>query len=90
MPDGAGRTYNLPLGLIVNRCVVKVKARAVPVILINTTKRNVWLWQPLLAAKLYTAEYHPVEDRADMEIKGDDVNISLLPVVPNTIRVQSE
>ena len=25
-----------------------------------------------------------------MEIKGDDVNISFLPVVPNTIRVQSE
>ena len=33
---------------------------------------------------------HPVEQRADMEIKGDDVNISFLPVVPNTIRVQLE
>ena len=27
---------------------------------------------------------------ADMEVKGDDVNISFLPVVPNTIRVQVE
>ena len=61
-----------------------------PVILINTTKWNVWLWQPLMAAKSYTAEYHPVEHRADMEIKEDDVKISFLPVVPNTIRVQSE
>ena len=25
-----------------------------------------------------------------MEIKGDDINISFLPVVPNTIRVQLE
>ena len=61
-----------------------------PVILINTTKWNVWLGQPLLATKLYTVEYHPVEHRADMEIKEDDVNLSFLPVVPNTIRVQSE
>ena len=61
-----------------------------PVILINTTKQNIWLWQPLLATELYTAEYHPVKHRADMEIKGDDVNKSFLPVVPNTIRVQLE
>ena len=44
----------------------------------------------MLAAELYTVEYHPVEHRVDMEIKGDDVNISFLPVVPDTIRVQLE
>ena len=82
--------HNLPLGIVVNRCVAKVKARSMPVILINTTKQNIWLWQPLLATELYTVEYHPVEHRADMEIKGDDVNISFLPVVPDTIRVQLE
>ena len=82
--------HNLPLGIVVNGCMAKVKSRSVPVILINTTKWNVWLQQPLLAAELYTAEYHPVEHRADMEIKGDDVSISFLPVVPNTIRVQLE
>ena len=82
--------HNLPQGIVVNRCVAKVKSRSVPVILINTTKWNVWLWQPLLAADLYTAEYHPVEHRANMEVKGDDVNISFLPVVPDTIRVQVE
>ena len=41
-------------------------------------------------AELYTAEYHPVEHRADIEVKGDVANISFLPVVPNTIRVQVE
>ena len=59
-------------------------------ILINTNKQNVWLWQPLLAAELYTAKYHPVEHWADIEVKGDVANVSFLPVVPNTIRVQAE
>ena len=68
--------HNLPQGIVVNSCVVKVKSRSVLVILINTTKQNVWLW--------------PVEHRAEMEVKGDVVNISFLPVVPNTIRVQVE
>ena len=82
--------HNLPQGIVVNRCVAKVKSRSMPVILINTTKQNVWLWQPLLAAELYNVEYHPIEHQADMEVKGDVVNISFLPVVPNTIRVQVE
>ena len=59
-----------------------------PVILINTTKQNVWLWQPLLATELYTAEYHPLEHQADIEVQGDVANVSFLPVVPDTIRVQ--
>ena len=44
----------------------------------------------MLAAKLYTVEFHQVEHRANMERKGDDVNISFLPVVPDIIRVPSE
>ena len=82
--------HNLPQGIVVNRCVATVKSRSVPVILINTNKQNVWLWQPLLAAELYTAEYHPIEHRVDMEVEGDVAKVSFLPVVPNTIRVQVE
>ena len=80
--------HNLPQGIIVNRCVATVKSRSMPVILINTTKHNVWLWQPLLATELYTAEYHPVEHWTDIEVQGDVANVSFLPVVPDTIRVQ--
>ena len=80
--------HNLPQGIVVNRCVATVKLRSMPVILINTTKQNVWLQQPLLAAELYTVEYHPVEHQADIEVKGDVANVSFLPVVPDTIRVQ--
>ena len=50
-----------------------------PVILINTTKQNVWLWQPLLAAELYTAEYHPVEHQADIEVEREVAKVSFLP-----------
>ena len=75
---------------MVNRCVATIKSRSVPVILINTNKQNVWLQQPLLAAELYTAEYHPVEHRVDIEVEGDVAKVSFLPVVPNTIRVQVE
>ena len=82
--------HNLPQGIVVNRCVATVKSRSVPVILINTNKQNVWLRQPLLAAELYTAEYHPIEHRVDMEVEGDVAKVSFLPVVPNTIRVQVE
>ena len=57
-------------------------------ILINTTKQNVWLWQPLLATELYIAEYHPIEHWADIEVKGDVASVSFLPVVPDTIRIQ--
>ena len=42
----------------------------------------------MLATELYTAVYHPVEHRADIEVKGDVAHVSFLPVVPNTIRVQ--
>ena len=73
---------------MVNRCVATIKSRSVPVILVNTTKQNVWLQQPLLATELYTAEYHPIEHQVDIEVEGDVANVSFLPVVPDTIRVQ--
>ena len=82
--------HNLPQGIVVNRCVATVKSRSMPVILINTTKQNVWLWQPLLATELYTVEYHPIEHRVDMEVEEDVPKVSFLPVVPDTIRVQVE
>ena len=35
--------HNLPLGIVINRCVATTKARSMPIILINTTKQNVWI-----------------------------------------------
>ena len=71
-------------------CMTTTKSRVVSIILINTTKQNIWLGQPLLAAELFTVEYYQVEHKASMERKGDDVDISFLHVVSNTYRIQSE
>ena len=60
--------HNLPPGIVINRCVTTTKARSVPVILVNTNRQNVWIWQPLLAAELFSAdEVERIEHRANME-----------------------
>ena len=46
-----------------------------PIILVNTTKQNIWLWQAPLATKFNIAEYHQVEQRANVKRKVDDVDI---------------
>ena len=83
--------HNLPPGIVINRCVATTKARSVPVILVNTNRLNVWIWQPLLAAELFsTDQVEEIEHRADMERQGDNIQISFSPVAPNSIRVRSE
>ena len=58
---------------------------------VNTTKQNVWIWQPLLATELFIADHiEEIEHRASMERKEDNINISFSLVAPNTIRVKSE
>ena len=59
-----------------------------PVILVNTTKQNVQIWQPLLAMELFSADQiEEIEHRASMERQGDNMHISFSPVAPNSIRV---
>ena len=83
--------HKLPLSIVISRCVATTKARSVPVILINTSKQSVWLQQPLLATELFTTDQiDKIEHRVNMERKGRDINISFLPVTPDTFRVQSE
>ena len=79
--------HNLLLGIVINRCTATTKARSVPVILINTTKQNVWIWQPSLATELFIMDQiDKMEYRASKERKGDNnINISFSPVTPNTI-----
>ena len=83
--------HNLPLGIVINMCVATTKARIVSVILVNTTKQNVWIWQPLLATELFnTDQIDEIEHRASMGRQGDNINISFSPVAPDSIRVKSE
>ena len=62
-----------------------------PVILVNTTRQNVWIQQPLLAAELFgTDQAKEIEHRANMEREGDNIQISFSPVAPDSIRVRFE
>ena len=49
-----------------NRYIAILKARAVPFIVVNTKKFNVWVRQPLLAAELSDAKCNQIEYRAMM------------------------
>ena len=74
---------NLPLGLVVNRTLVKPsKSRLIPMILINTNSYNVWIRQPLLAAKLYDVDYHPweYETTVNHEEDSDTIKFGFQPV----------
>ena len=83
--------HNLPLGIVIKRCMATTKAMSVPVILVNTTKQNVWIWQTLLVAELFNADQiDEIEHTASMERQGDNINISFSPVAPDSIRVKSE
>ena len=83
--------HNLPPGIVINRYVATTKARSVPVNLVNTNRQNVWIQQPLLAAELFgTDQVKEIEHRADMERQGDNIQISLSPVAPDSIQVKTE
>ena len=83
--------HNLPPGIVINRCVITTKAMSVPVILVNTNKQNVWIWQPLLATELFSADQiEKIEHRANMERLGDNIQISFSPVAPDSIRARLE
>ena len=59
--------HNLLLGIVINQCVAIPKARTIPMIILNTNRYNVWVRQPLLAAKLYGVECTEIEYRATMD-----------------------
>ena len=43
--------YNLSLTIVVNRSIASPKPRAIPVILVNANRQNVWIRQPLSATE---------------------------------------
>ena len=71
--------HNLPLGVVVNWCVAIPKARAKPIIIINTNKFNVWVRLPLLAVELYDTECNQIEYRTTMDWEGENIKIWFQP-----------
>ena len=73
---------NLPSGVVVNCSYATSKAGRVAVILINTTSRNIWISQPLLAAKIYEVELHPWQYKSILHREGNTIKVGFQPIVP--------
>ena len=73
---------NLPSGVVVNCSYVTPKTGQVAVILINTAGRNIWIHQPLLAAKIYEAELHPLQCKSILHRGGNTIKIGFQLIVP--------
>ena len=67
---------------MVNCSYITPKVGQVAVILINTTSRNIWIWQPLLAAKIYEVELHPWQYKSILHREGNTIKVGVQPIVP--------
>ena len=66
----------LPSGIVVNHSYDTLKSGRMSVILVNTTSRNIWIRQPLLAADIYEVELHPWQYSANLNREGNDIKIN--------------
>ena len=74
---------NLPSGVVVYCSYYATsKAGQVVVILINTTSRNIWICQPLLAAKIFEVELHPWQYKSILHREGNTIKVGFQPIVP--------
>ena len=74
---------NLPSGVVVNHSYVTPKAGQVAVILINTTSRNIWICQPLLAAEIFEVQLHPWQYKSVLHREGNTIKVHFQPIVPS-------
>ena len=75
--------HNLPLSIVVNRCIAIPKSRAIPIILVNTNVFNVWVWQSLLTAELHDADYDQIKHKAKIDWEGDKMKMRFQPYLMN-------
>ena len=73
---------NLPSGIVVNCSYATPKTGQVAVILINTTSRNIWICQPLLAAKIFKVELHPWQYKSILHRESNTIKVGFQPIVP--------
>ena len=81
--------HNLLLGIVINRCMAKPKARSILVVLINTNRYNVWIRQPLLAAKLVDVECNEIEYKANLSWDDNNFSVGFQPVPPQLINTNT-
>ena len=73
---------NLPSDVVANCSYATPKAGKVAVILINTTSRNIWICQPLLAAEIFEVELHPWQYTSILHREGNTIKVGFQPIVP--------
>ena len=73
---------NLPSGVVVNRSYATSKAGQVVVTINNTTTRNIWMCQPLLAAKIFEVELHPWQYKSILHREDNTIKVCFQPIVP--------
>ena len=73
---------NLPSGIAVNCIYVTPMAGQVVVFRINTTNRNIWIFQPSIAAKVYKVKLHPWQYCSMLYREWNTIKVEFQPVVP--------
>ena len=81
--------HNLPLDIVVNGYMAIPEARTIPIIIINTNRFNVWVRQPLIAAKLDDVEYNMLKYKTTIDWEGQNIKIGFQPVPPQLIDINS-
>ena len=76
---------NLPSGIVVNCSYDTPKSGRMSVILVNTTNRNIWIRQLLLAADIYEVELHPWQYCTNLNREGNDIKINFQLTIPPEI-----
>ena len=82
---GTATHANLPSGIIVNCSSDTPKSGGMSIILVNTTRRNIWVRQPLLAADIYEVELHPWQYHANVNKEGNDIKNNFQLAIPPEI-----
>ena len=77
---------NLPSGIAVNCSYDTPKSGRLSVILVNTTSKNIWIRQPLLAADIYEVELHPWQYQVNLNREGNDIKINFQLAIPPEIK----
>ena len=73
---------NLPSGVVVNHSYDTPKSGRMSVILVNTTSRNIWIRQLLVAAYIYEVELHPWQYHTNLNREGNDIKINFQLAIP--------
>ena len=85
------RYSNMPAGLELNECLIGIKTKRIPVILINTNSYNVWIRKVYLAADMCEVDVQEWENEITLDmVESNKVTVNIRRVVPEHLKEQVE